>query len=558
MLDISIKALTKAVTSAKGAADIVRKRIIAVEKIDGTKLTLIRNGEKFDPKDYTKNWIVAYKGNILYPTEFVGLEKRSADIAASALGTSQYKFVHDHLQIIHPGTREIPVNTEFFVEFVQNKPTITRDYAKKHGMYLVGFGPAQFAVSRGQLFSSARFVDSPEELDRYREILQLGAFPIVFDGNLSSRKTILDGCIDPGLKSLFSKGFDRTDFSDPQSIVRLAADVFSQLESSLGGPAEGVVLQVYGDDLSERQLLKVLAADQHSAAARGEKKSRFKGTETEENAYWRLVNETVDEILDSVSIGEPAETLKRLSALVYGMDEELLPTHPVKTKINVQEDIFLTAKLRILGTGTHRATKVAVIPMAAKPFHAGHDSLIKRAVADGNDSVIVLVSTGGREDITAEDMIPLWRDFYIPGISRHYGDKVIIRFSDAPMREALLVAKDLVGRGRRTVVRLYGGIDAEGNNEAQQRVDSILAKNPEMHDRILPVAVERSGTGGVSGTAMRGYIAADDSRRFMQNLPSWLSKEDKLGIWGAMSSVSSKKLRSENLIRSYVRSVINA
>lgn len=558
MLDISIKSLAKAVTSAKSAADIVRKRIVAVEKIDGTKLTLIRNGEKFDPKDYAKNWIVAYKGNVIYPTEFVGLEKRGSDIAASALGTSQYKFVHDHLRTVHAGTRTIPANTEFFVEFVQNKPTITRDYARKHGMYLVGFGPTQFAVSKGQLFSSARFVDSPEELDRYRKILQLGAFPVVFDGNLSSRKSILSGCLDPGLKSLFAQGFGKTDFSDPQSIVNLAAEVFSQLESSLGGPAEGVVLQVYGDDLSKKQLLKVLAADQHSASARGEKKSRFKGSEDEEAAYWRLVNALVDEILDKLPAGEPAEVLRFLSSAVYSMEDELLPTHPVKSKINVQEDVFLTAKLRILGTGTHRATKVAVIPMAAKPFHAGHDSLIRRAVDDGNDSVIVFVSTGGRDEITAEDMIPLWRDYYIPGISRQYGDKVTIRFSDAPMREALLVAKDLIGRGKKTTVRLYGGVDAAGENEAQQRVDAILAKNPEMKDRILPVAVERSDTGGVSGTAMRGYISSGDSELFMKNLPGWLSEKDRLGIWRAMSNISSSKMKSENLIRSYVRSLITA
>lgn len=557
MLDISIKALSKAVTNPKKAAEFVRKHIVAVEKVDGTKLTLIRNDQKFDPQDYTKNWIVAYKGNILYPTEFQGLEKREKDIKATALGTSQYKFVHDHLRKIHSGTGEIPLNTEFFVEFVQNKPTITRDYARKHGMYLVGFGPTKFAVSKGQLFSSSNFIDSPEELDRYRSILQLGSFPVVFDGNLSSRESILRGCIDKGLRELFAQGFEGTDFSDPTSIVTLASNVFSQLESSLGGPAEGVVLQVGDDDISEKQLLKVLAADQHSKEARGAKQSRFKGTEEEEAAYWRLVNELVDEILDEIPQGEPAETLQRLSKVIYQL-KDALPTHPVKSTINVQEDVFLTAKLRLLGTGSHRANKVAVIPMAAKPFHAGHDSLIRQAIADGNDSVIVFVSTGGREEITTEDMIPLWRDFYIPGISSQYGDKVIIRFSDAPMREALLIAKDLVSRGKKTIVRLYGGVDAAGENDAQQRVDAILAKNPEMKGRILPAAVPRSATGGVSGTAMRGYLSSGDSKSFILNLPDWLGKKEKLGVWRTMSNISASKSKNENLIRSYVRSVIKA
>jgi hypothetical protein len=556
MLDISLKALEKVITNPKKAADFLRKHVVAVEKIDGTKLTLIRNDAPFDPKDYTKNWIVAYKGSIIYPTEFQGLEKREKDIKTSALGTSQYKFVHDHLRKIHSGTGEVPLNTEFFVEFVQNKPTITRDYARKHGMYLVGFGPTKFAVSRGQLFSSSNFVDSPGQLETYREILQLGSFPVVFDGNLSTRKSILEGCIDPSLKEMFSQGFDTTDFSDPVSIVSLVTSVFSRLESSLGGPAEGVVLQVGDDDMSQKQLLKILAADQHSKEVRGAKRSRSKGTEEEEANYWRSVNELVDGILDELPRGEPSKMLDALSRAVYKIKD--IPAHPVKTPINVSEDIFLTAKLRLLGTGTHRANKVAVIPMAAKPFHAGHDSLIKKAVRDGNDSVIVFVSTGGREEISAEDMIPLWRDYYIPGISSQYGDKVVIRFSDSPMREALLVARDLVNRGKKTIVRLYGGIDSGGEDEAKQRVAAILEKNPDMEGRIIPVGVERSGTGGVSGTAMRGYVSSKDAESFVDNLPDWLGNKEKLGIWRAMSKIYAGLSKNENLVRRYVRSVLRS
>jgi hypothetical protein len=248
--------------------------------------------------------------------------------------------------------------------------------------------------------------------------------------------------------------------------------------------------------------------------------------------------------------------LDSLSRAVYKIKD--IPTHPVKTPINVSEDIFLTAKLRLLGTGTHRANKVAVIPMAAKPFHAGHDSLIRKAVRDGNDSIIVFVSTGGREEISAEDMIPLWRDYYIPGISAQYGDKVVIRFSESPMREALLVARDLVNRGKKTIVRLYGGLDSGGEDEAKQRVAAILEKNPDMEGRIIPVGVERSGTGGVSGTAMRSYVTSKEPESFMNNLPGWLGEKEKRGIWRAMSKIYSGMSKNENLIRSYVRSVIRS
>lgn len=557
MLDISIKALEKSITNQKKAFDFIRKHITVVEKIDGTKLTLIRNDKPFNPKDYTKNWIVAYKGNILYSTEYQGLEGRDEEIKASAIGSSQYKFVHDHLKSVHSGTSAIPKNTEFFIEFVQNKPTVTRDYARKHGMFLVGFGPTKYAESRGQLFSSSNFVDDPKTLEKYRNLLKLGGFPVVFEGNLSSYKEIMKGCIDLDLKDTFSVLLRDVDFSDPLSIVGAAVQAFSQLQSSLGGQAEGVVIQVGAEDVTEKHLFKVLASDQHSKEVRDAKKERYKGTQEEEKIYWEEVNLIVDEILDSTPHGENIdEILKNLSKTVYRLKD--LPKHPVRTKINTQEDILLTAKLRLLGTGSHRANKIAVIPMAAKPFHAGHDSLIKKAESDGNNSIIVLVSTGGREKITSEDMIPLWRDVYIPGIRSAYGDKVIIRFSDSPMREAVLIARDLVKRGKETIVRLYGGIDELGSNEAEERVEAALQKNPDLKNKIIAVGVSRSETGGISGTEMRSYIDAGDSASFMNNLPDWIDDEQKLYTWKMMSKISNKVLKSENLIRKYVLSILEA
>ena len=554
MLDISIKALGKVVTNAKKAADFVRKRIVVVEKIDGTKLTLVRNSSPFDPNDYTKNWIIAYKGNVIYPTEFVGLEDRSEEIKSSALGTSQYKFVHDHIQSVHAGTGSIPPNTEFFVEFVQNKPTITRDYAKKHGMYLVGYGPTKYVLSKGQLFASAKFEDDPERLAEFRKVLQLGEFPIVFDGNLSSLRAISQGCIDPALKDIFVSSAEGVDFSDPMQIVSLATTAFLQLESSLGGAAEGVVIQVGGDELSEPQLLKILAADQHSKEARGAKKSRFMGSEQEENSYWKEVNAIVDDLLDELPPGEPQEMLGELSSIVYATDD--LPLHPVKSKINVQEDVLLTAKLRLLGTGSHRASKIGVIPMAAKPFQAGHDSLIRRAVDDRNDSVIVFVSTGGREEIKSDDMITLWRDYFLPGIREEYGEKVIVRFTDAPTREAMLIAKDLANRNKGTIVRLYGGVDDTGADDAKEKVEAVIQKNPELKGKIIPVSVPRALTAGVSGTAMRKYLSDGDQKSFMSNLPQWLDVEARRGVWREMTNILGKKIQGENLVRRLVKSMI--
>jgi hypothetical protein len=246
--------------------------------------------------------------------------------------------------------------------------------------------------------------------------------------------------------------------------------------------------------------------------------------------------------------------LAELSSIVYATND--LPIHPVKSKINVQEDILLTAKLRLLGTGSHRASKIGVIPMAAKPLQAGHDSLIRKAVDDRNDSVIVFVSTGGREEIKSDDMITLWRDYFLPGIREEYGEKVIVRFTDAPTREAMLIAKDLANRNKGTIVRLYGGIDDTGADDAKEKVEAVIQKNPELKGKIIAVSVPRALTGGISGTAMRKYLSDGDQKSFMSNLPQWLDIEARRGVWREMTNILGKKIQGESLIRRLVKSMI--
>jgi hypothetical protein len=556
MLDISIAELGKAIKTKKAASDFVRKHIKVVEKIDGTKLTLIRNDAPFNPTDYTKNWIVAYKGNVIYPTEFSGLEKRGKDIQGAALGTSQYKFVHDHLKKVHSGTSDIPQDTEFFIEFVQNKPTVTRDYAKKHGMFLVGFGPATYAESKGQIYSSSTFVDDPVALEEYRRTLQLGAFPLLYEGNLSSRSEIFENSIylDPKLESIFAKNLADADFSDPQSILASVIVSFQELESSLGGQSEGVVITVGGDDISEKQLYKVLAADQHSKETREKKKSRYKGTPEEETAYWNDINSTVDNILDEI-LSEykgtpPEQMMDALSSHVYNMSEkDINAYHPAKTLINKQEDLMLTAKTRLFVLG-HKLEKIAVIPMAAKPFHRGHQALLDAAEADGNELILVYVSTGGREEISSSDMVPLWKNYYLPAIRDRYGDKVAIRFTKgaSPMYELRSSITNLVRQTDNTVVTLYG--DPE---DAEQRVQSIISNEKNAFDlagKVIAGSIPREASGGISGTRMREFLSTGRKNEFLKNLPDFLSDEAKEAVW---TTLSKSAPANENLLKTFVK-----
>jgi hypothetical protein len=192
--------------------------------------------------------------------------------------------------------------------------------------------------------------------------------------------------------------------------------------------------------------------------------------------------------------------------------------------------------------------------MAAKPFHAGHDALIKQSLADGCDATIVFLSTGGREEISSRDMIPLWRKVYLPGITKTYGEAVTIMFSDSPMLDAMKFAKNFVKEAGKDVA-VYGGVDAEGTNEAQQRVDGIIGRFPELEGKIEAVGVDRSLTGGISGTQMRQYLSNGDRRSFVSNLPSWLSPEDRNAAWSSLSKGGN--LTAESLIKKIVKEVLN-
>jgi hypothetical protein len=64
-MDISIKNLKKYIFEPKTEAlrlnrakDILSQDLVITEKVDGTKLTLVRT-EQTDAVDYTKNWVVA-------------------------------------------------------------------------------------------------------------------------------------------------------------------------------------------------------------------------------------------------------------------------------------------------------------------------------------------------------------------------------------------------------------------------------------------------------------------------------------------------------------------
>jgi len=59
--------------------------------------------------------------------------------------------------------------------------------------------------------------------------------------------------------------------------------------------------------------------------------------------------------------------------------------------------------------------KIGLVPMAARPYHAGHDGLIRIASRE-NNIVHVYASSSDRGNVRGSDMARLWKDTIEPSL----------------------------------------------------------------------------------------------------------------------------------------------
>ena len=157
MLEIKIKQVDKVLTTQEKRKEFLLKELTVTEKVDGVRLQLIRNNEDYDA-DFTKNWIVMYKGFVLYDNEFNNLD--TEEIKSYSNGITQYRFIFDLLEKIHPNASSIGKNTEFLFEFIMKKNTLTRQYKKYWDLVLLGYSKITYTEIDGVIRSF------PEELNQ--------------------------------------------------------------------------------------------------------------------------------------------------------------------------------------------------------------------------------------------------------------------------------------------------------------------------------------------------------------------------------------------------------
>lgn len=165
--------------------------------------------------------------------------------------------------------------------------------------------------------------------------------------------------------------------------------------------------------------------------------------------------------------------------------------------------------------------KIGLIAMSAKPYHAGHDALIRLAAREC-DTVNVFVSLFDRRrpdefPILGKDMERIWNDFIVPTLPPN----IVLHFDGNPVRgvyEFLGHEKD--GNSKERYVIYSDPDDIERSFPSR----SLAKYTGHLYDtgQLVLEPVHRAETIDISGTDMRKFLDRGDAEGFRDGLPSSL------------------------------------
>ncbi len=535
---------------AKATAFLSDPNLKIEEKIDGTKLTLIRRNNAFDRDNYTKNWIIAYKGNVIFSGEVSGLVSREKEVKETSSGVAQYSLIHNHMERVHANTEAIPPGTEFFLEFVQRKPTISRDYPQKHGIFLTLFGPSRYKITGTHLVSNINPIDDDQKLKEYADLLGVNTYPVLFEGSLQSINDLMRGIRSPNIKRKVEDSINAINaaYSDPSpdrpiKIIEAIYDIFSDFDTTLSTDTELAAAEgsVFKSSVT-KDLYKALRFDQHDVEHRHGMKKKFRADDPQkEQAYWDAIIVIANRISRSMIPGarknipesEMNDVLEAVRSKAYSdsqISAELRDLDHPKSLIQRQEDLFLTTKSRImkrLELGDKNGFTLGIFVVAGKPVHDGHWRVIELATSEC-DEVLVLTSMAGRDELPAGVMIDAWRAVLEPQFHRDYPNASLIITSESPLNIAIDKIRDLKNVANSFV--LYTDDEDARTKYSMDKLTSII-KDPIAIGKFRQRIVPRSETVQISGTRMREFLKSDDKQSFDQFAPHTLSDEMKDNYW---------------------------
>jgi len=173
--------------------------------------------------------------------------------------------------------------------------------------------------------------------------------------------------------------------------------------------------------------------------------------------------------------------------------------------------------------------KVGLIAGAYRPYHAGHDALIRLAAKE-NDRVIIFASMSDRDTISGEGMMQVWRELIEPKLPAN----VKVTYGGSPVGHAFKIIGDADQAGSQDVFTVYSDPDDAGRMATLPKYAPNLTANGQVKFR----SVERTSTVDVSGTQMRQWFETGDQEQFLKHLPRGI---DGVRYWNILNATKLDK-----------------
>ena len=488
-LDISIPELKHTLTNELKCKAFLTMPITIEEKYDGTKLTLIRNSQDYS-KDYRKNWIVAYKSFIIYPEEVENIDR--SKIKKDSIGISQYAFVHDILKNSQDKLKDIPKNTEFFVEFIMDKPTITRNYNIKHNLVLLAYSKTTFSISNGRV-STVSPEYNTKNIEKFSNMLNIRLPNKLFKGKLIDMPK---GAITHNVIKLFNDYRDAWEnsstYTEKEIIIR---KIFTSFESSFGGKPEGVIVK----DSEGNIIGKYVNEDQYDKTLRTEKKLKWKMDFEKEQTYKDKLKEIAKDIIkNSYFPKEFRKALSSLSDIVYSYNLDNVE-HTKKDNFKKQEDLFLIAKNLIIKNS--EGNNWCLFQGRFQPPTKAHIQIIKECIDKYNfDGVYIVMIRGNKSVPFNNPFTDNLRKKIIDIQLKDYKGKYKILFTNSGL------IPNIIGKLDKNINAIIGGSDRKNEYEKFSK---------ELDVKFIEI---KRTSDSISATKVRNSLINDDIKSFKDNM----------------------------------------
>lgn len=457
--------------------------------VHNTKLTLLRNSKPFDKKDFTKNWIVSYKGSVMYNKEFTPVNREI--IKRDSIGISQYALIFDHLKRIHPYTQLIPKNTEFFLEFIMNKPTLTRKYESYHDLILLDRRSVNYNINFNNILSTEEKEGNLHNLHVYSKYLGIRTPRKLIKGKLFPFNKLLENTIDIELRNHFLSHKDSFEKCQRHIFKFNYLDVLKEallsFESEFGNKMEGVV---FTDKDNNRY--KILQEDQHDSVTRKAIKQKYKGSKEEETEYYRKLYNVAEDLINIANddtIRSFEENLNLISRYVYNVHYAGAINHPKKNDHQVRDDLYLTTKILLIKN--RKGNNGALFLGRFDPPTKMHINIVENAYRKYDYVIIGIVNKNRVIDI--ELTKKMWRDIFpsIEIVEARTGN--LVRF---------------IQKTDSNINAILAGTDREETYKIQ------LQNNPMIKVDHIPRVKD------ISATQLRAGLKYNDSEQVKRNLDS--------------------------------------